>query len=226
MENLFKTIRVDVNKNIYLKDPFSSDLGKVIVAKGIEMIAELGLEHFTFKKLAGKIDCTESAIYRYFENKHKLLLFLMVWYWGYLEHNLIFTTANLTDPKRRLQIAIELLVNGPIYKINNYIDPMSLKNLLTNEATKGFMTKEIDQDYKNGFFHYYHKIGNRVADIVMEINPAYEFPRALVSTVMDSSLLQSYYSEHLPGLTEIKAGDQKRIEFFQNMVFKTIENEH
>ncbi|MDO9552999.1 TetR/AcrR family transcriptional regulator [Rhodonellum sp.] len=226
MESLFKKIRVDVNKNIYLKDPFSSDLGKVIVAKGIIMISELGLEQFTFKKLAGKVDCTESAIYRYFENKHKLLLFLMVWYWGYLEHNLIISTANLPDPKKRLKIALEILVNGPIYKVNDYIDPVSLKHLLTNEATKAFMTKEIDQEYQNGFFHYYHKIGNRIAAIITEINPDYEFPKALVSTVMGSGLMQSYYSEHLPGLTEIKNGDEKRTEFFQNMVFKTIENEY
>lgn len=226
MENLFKKIRVEVNKNIYLKDPFSSDLGKVIVVKGLEMIVELGLEQFTFKKLAGNIDCTESAIYRYFENKHKLLLFLMVWYWGYLEQNLVVTTANLADPKKRLKIAIELLVRGPMYKVNDYIDPDSLRNLLTAEATKGLMTKEIDQEYQNGVFHYYHKIGNRIAEIITEINPDYEFPKALVSTVMVSSLMQSYYSEHLPGMTEINKGDKKCIEFFLNMVFKTIENEY
>ena len=49
MENL--KINVVVDSSICLKNPESSELGKKIVGKGIEMINEMGYESFTFKKL-------------------------------------------------------------------------------------------------------------------------------------------------------------------------------
>lgn len=226
MERILKNLRVDVNKDIYIKDPFSSDLGKDIISNSLLLIPELGLENFNFKKLSISIGCTETAIYRYFENKHKLMLFLTLWYWGFLEQNLVLSTLNLKDPQERLLLAIKILVTGPIYKVNNFIDPMSLKRVLVDESTKAYLTKEVDEDYKNGFFNLYNRLGERIAAIILEINPKYEFPKTLVSTVMESSLLQSYYSEHIPSLTEIHPMDNKRVDFFQKLVFKAIENEN
>lgn len=40
------------------------------------MIYKTGYEAFTFKKLAEDIGTTEAGIYRYFENKYKLLVYL------------------------------------------------------------------------------------------------------------------------------------------------------
>jgi AcrR family transcriptional regulator len=226
MESILQKIKVDINEDIFLKDPFSSDLGKDIIQNSIEMMIELGFEQFTFKKLSTQIGCTESAVYRYFENKHKLLLFLTSWYWGYLEKNLIFGTANLTDSAKKLEIAIKLLVRGPIFTQNDFIDPLALRRLLTDEAAKAFMTKDVDEEYRKGFFNHYHKLGERIAKIILEINPKFQFPKTLVSTVMESSLMQSYYSKHLTGLTEHQPGDERRIDFFNQLVFKTIENEN
>jgi AcrR family transcriptional regulator len=226
MENILQKARVDVNEDIYLKDPFSSDLGKEIIQNSIEMMVHLGFENFSFKKLSHKIGCTESAIYRYFENKHKLLLYLTSWYWGYIQQNLIFSTANLEDPWKKLQIAIKILVKGPIFTKNDFIDPLALRRLLTDEAVKAIMTKEVDEEYQKGFFNHYSKLGERIAQIIKEINPSFQYPKTLVSTVMESSLMQSYYSRHLPGLTEHQPGDDRRVDFFNQLVFKTIANEN
>jgi AcrR family transcriptional regulator len=226
MDSILQTIRVDINEDIFLKDPFSSDLGKDIIENSVAMMMDLGFEQFTFKKLALQIGCTESAVYRYFENKHKLLLFLTSWYWGYLEKNLIVGTANLTDAKKKLEIALRILVKGPIFTQNDFIDPLALRRLLTDEAAKAFMTKEVDEEYQKGFFNHYHKLGERISKIILEINPNFQYPKTLVSTVMESSLMQSYYSRHLPGLTEHQPGDEGRVDFFNQLVFKTIENEN
>jgi AcrR family transcriptional regulator len=225
MENILKKIRVEINSDIYLKDPFSSDLGRDIIINSVTMMHQLGFEHFTFKKLSQSIGCTESAVYRYFENKHKLLLFLNSWYWGFLEQNFVFGTANLSDACQKLEIAIRILVDGPLFTQNDFIDPVSLRNLITNEANKAFMTKEVDEEYQKGFFNHFNKLSERIADVILEINPEFEFPKTLVSTVMESSLIQSYYAKHLPGLTEQVPGDERRIDFFNNLVFKTIQNE-
>jgi len=226
MENILQKIRVEINEDIFLKDPFSSDLGKDIIRNSIELMLELGFENFSYKKLSVRIGCTESAIYRYFENKHKLLLYLTSWYWGYLQQNFIFGTANMEDPKRKLEIAIKILVKGPIFIKNDFIDPLSLRRLLTDEAAKAIMTKEVDEEYKKGFFNHYFKLGEIIAQIIKEINPRFQYPKTLVSTVMESSLMQSYYSRHLPDMTEHQPGDQRRVDFFNQLVFKTIANEN
>ncbi|MBS9523055.1 TetR/AcrR family transcriptional regulator [Litoribacter ruber] len=222
MEQLLNRMRVDVNENVYLKDPFSSDLGKEIIEKSIQVMSTLGLESFTFKKLAVEVGSTEAAIYRYFENKHKLLLFLNLWYWGYLELNLVMGTANLTDPKHKLHIALQILIDGPIGKQNEFVNPVHLRQMLIEESFKAIMTKEVERDFKNGYFSSYLKIGERIAEIIYELNPTYKFPKTLASTIMESSLLQPYYAKHIPVLTEMTASGTERLEFYKELVFNVI----
>lgn len=225
MDKILQRVRVDVNERIYLKDPFSSDLGKDIIQNSIEMMLELGFENFTFKKLASVVGCTEAAIYRYFENKHKLLLYLFGWYWGFLEQNLVYCTANLSSVQQKIEIAIQLLVDGPIFTKNDYINPINLRRLLTDESTKAIMTKEVDKEQKQGFFHQYYKLGERIAALIAAYNPDYKFPKTLVITLMEASLMQSYYDNHMPGLTEHISTTEKKINFFNQLVFKTIAHE-
>jgi len=222
MEQLLQKMRVDINENLYLKDPFSSDLGKEIIAKSIICISEYGLEHFNFKKLAAEVGSTEAAIYRYFENKHKLMLFLTLWYWGYLELNLVMAITNLTDPVEKLNVALRILVNGPISKKNDYVDPVRLHEMIIDEANKAFMTKEVEEDSKKGFFASYLNIGNRISEIIKEINPNYNYPKTLVSTIMEASLLQQFYAKHLPMLTEMPTNEEERMAFFKDLVTKAI----
>jgi AcrR family transcriptional regulator len=225
METILRRTKVEVNKNLYLKEPFSSELGILIVKDGMQLIQELGLEHFTFKKLAQKIGSTEAAIYRYFENKHKLLLYLSAWYWGWMEHNLVYSNANQFDPLEKLGVAIRLMVEGPIFKQNEYLDPLQLRDIVVNESIKGFLTKTVDTEHENGIFAQVYKFGERISEIILEINPTYGFPKTLVSTVMESSLLQSFNSQHLPGMTEISFDSESRFKFFHHLVINAITHE-
>ncbi len=225
METILSKSKVEVNGNLYLKEPYSSDLGVLIVKEGTRLIQELGVEQFTFKKLAQQIGSTEAAIYRYFENKHKLLLYLTAWYWGWMEINLVYATANLTDPGDRLGVAIRLLVDGPIFTKNIHLDPLELRSLVINESLKGYLTKEVDQEHASGIFAQVYKFGERISDIIKEINPHYQYPKTLVSTVMESSLLQSFNSQHLPGMTEKSLDSSRRFQFFQQLVVNAITNE-
>ena len=70
-------INITINPDLYTKNPDSSELGKKIVSKSIEMINELGYEAFTYKKLGVAIGSNESSIYRYFDSKHALLIYLI-----------------------------------------------------------------------------------------------------------------------------------------------------
>ena len=70
-----------VNEKIYVRDPEGTELGRQMVKRAIDLIYDLGFEAFTFKKLALQMNTTEATIYRYFENKHRLLLYIISWYW-------------------------------------------------------------------------------------------------------------------------------------------------
>ena len=77
----------------------------------------LGLESFNFKKTIGNCRQYRGGPFTVIlKTSHKLLVYLTNWYWGWLEHNLVFATSNLHDPRDKMKIAIQLLVEGPVYE--------------------------------------------------------------------------------------------------------------
>ncbi len=82
-------LHFNINPELYLKDPQMTRFGQKLISNAILLLDELGLEQFNFKKLAIAIDSTETSIYRYFENKHMLLLWLTCWYWEWVNILLI-----------------------------------------------------------------------------------------------------------------------------------------
>jgi hypothetical protein len=135
---------------------------------------------------------------------------------------LVFVTANQQDPDQRLAVAIQLLVEGPIYKQNDFLDPEVLHSLVINESIKGFLTKEVDLEHESGIFSQVYKFGDRVSSIITEINPDYLYPKTLVSTILESSLLQTFNSQHLPGLLDAGSESKDRYQFFYQLVTKAI----
>jgi len=98
---MIEHIGIHLNERMYLKNPESSDLGRSIVSLGIDLIDELGFEAFTFRKLAQKIGTTEASIYRYFESKQRLLIYLSSWYWRWVDYRLILAIANVDSAEER-----------------------------------------------------------------------------------------------------------------------------
>lgn len=216
---------MEVHDNLYLKEPFSSELGCSIVQEGAVLIRDLGMEQFTFKKLAVHIGVTEAAVYRYFENKHMLLLYLTAWYWAWMEVNYVYATANLESSKDRLSIAMKLMVNGPVFSKNTHIDPKDLRSIVVNESLKGYLTKSVDAEHESGIFAQVYNFGKRISELIFEINPEYPYPKTLAYTIMESSLLHAFNSKHLPGMTEQSLDTENRMVFFEDLIVKAISNE-
>ena len=217
-------VQIQMNEMVFAKDPSTSGLGKKIIEQSIHLIDTLGFEAFTFAKLAEKIDCTEASIYRYFENKHKLLIYHLIWYWRWLEYRLVLETANIKSPEERLRIAIRLLTS-PLEQENRipYIDETALYRIVIAEAQKVYLTKKVDEENKQGLFLSYKSLCKKVASIVKEYNPEYPYPTALISTIVESSYDQRYFAQHLPSLTEIDKDQLHTItEFLTDLVFKAI----
>lgn len=217
-------INIDVDEKLYLKDPNSSDLGLNIIRHSIELIDDIGFEAFTFRKLAARIGATEPSVYRYFESKHKLLLYLLAWYWNYMDYRLMVATANLNSPVERLRTALKLLTRpietDPAFA---HIDESALYRIVVAESSKSYLIKNVDEVNKEGLFMGYKRLCNRVASIVTEINPNYRFPRALISTVIESSHDQEYFAEHLPSLTDVKGKEGDTTDFLTELVFRTLQ---
>ncbi|MEM6719471.1 MAG: helix-turn-helix domain-containing protein [Bacteroidota bacterium] len=221
MENL--QVHIVISQELYTKNPESSALGKKIVSRSIEMIDELGFEAFTFKKLGQSIGSNESSIYRYFESKHMLLVYLICWYWSWVEYRLVFSTNNIPSKKDKLNAAIEILTRKvDVDNSFSYIDEIILNRIIIAESSKAYHTKDIDSENEKGYYKVYKRVVQRVSNMVTEISPDFEYPNMLISTVIEGAHQQRYFSKHLPSLTDVTEGKNCIVKFYTDLVFKVI----
>ena len=202
MQNILTNITISVNEKIYLKNPETSSLGKKIIEQSILIIDEIGFENFTFKKLGEKIGSNESSIYRYFESKHKLMLYLSSWYWGWIEYKLVFATTNISNPLEKLKKGITVVTE----KIEDdsttlHINESVLNKIIIAEFTKTLLTKEVDEENKEGFFLVYKRVINRIIEMIAEVNPEYPFAKSLASSIVEGALHQHFLKDHLKTIT-------------------------
>lgn len=217
MNTILSNLKIQVNAKIYVKDPETSPLGKKIIEQSILLIDEIGFDNFTFKKLGEKIGSNESSIYRYFENKHKLLVYLSSWYWSWMEYKLVFATTNILDPSEKLNKAITIVTEKVTDDISTeHINESILNKIIIAEFTKTLQTKEVDQENKEGFFLIYKRVINRIVGIVKEVNPEYAFAKSLVSTIVEGSLHQHFLTEHLKTITDCNESGSTT-EFYLNL---------
>jgi AcrR family transcriptional regulator len=216
-----------LNENLFLRDPQNTDLGQKIISKSVELIKKLGFELFTFKKIAAEIDSTEASIYRYFENKHRLLLYLIDWYWTWLGYRLDFEVNNVADPQDRLRKCIRLLTHShSAVPKPDMIEEANLRYIVIEEFEKVYLTKQVDSDNKEGLFLPYKAVCKKIATIVLEINPKYPFPHSLASTALLALTHQVYYAQHLPSLSDIKfdvkKNDDRLYDFLEGLLLNTL----
>jgi AcrR family transcriptional regulator len=206
-------IKISLNEGIYLKDPQDSALGRNIIKHSIILIDDMGFEAFNFKKLAQQMGSTEASVYRYFENKHALLIYLVSWYWEWVAYLIKINTVNIDDPKKKLKIIIKSFVsaseNNPS---TEYIDENKLHSLVITEGIKAYRTKEVDEENEKGFFKNYKQLITMVAGVILEINPTFRYPYSLASNLFEMSNDQIYFAKHLPKLTDIKEHENKYFE--------------
>lgn len=215
-----------LNDHLYLRDPQHTQLGQSIVKASIDMIKRLGFEQFTFKKLAEEINSTEASIYRYFENKHRLLLYLIAWYWSWIEYRIDLFTNGIADPKEKLRACLKVIAEEK--KIDpsfEFINEEALYHIVVAELDKTFLTKSVDEDNKEGLFSGFKSLCKKIAEWVKEVNPDYPFPNSLISTLLLTAKQQVFFAEHLPSLTNIKQNENAQLElerFLDNLLFNSI----
>lgn len=224
MKHLLQDIKISVSDRIYLKDPESTALGKRIVEHGILLIDDIGFENFTFRKLGKEIKSNESSIYRYFENKHKFLVYITSWFWGWKEYQLVFATHSISDDLEKLYRAIEVITK-PVEEDSQFghINEVALSNIIVNESSKSYLTKEVDEENMDGYFSIYKRLVKRLSEMLSAVNDAYPYPASLASTIIEGTLHQHFLREHFTSITD--CNDKiTPTEYFKDMVNSIIKS--
>ncbi len=218
-------LQIRMNPKLFLRDPEQSALGRSIIQYSIRMISKMGFEEFTFKKLALEIGTTEASIYRYFENKHRLLTYIIAWFWTWLEYQLMYHTNNVTSANEKIGVVIRLLT----FQLTDHftfqhIDRGQLFQIAITEGSKPYLTKHVTQDNKDRFFKPYKDLCARIADIFLEYNGSYKFPRSLSSTLLEMAHYQFFFKHHLPSLTDFahEKDDNGVARFLEHLIFSAL----
>ncbi len=218
-------LQIKMNEALFLRNPESSELGKNILKHSVQLIYKTGFESFTFKKLAEDIGTTEAGVYRYFENKHKLLVYLTAWYWGWLEFQISFHTNNIKDPTVKLKKVIKLLATAVEDDVQtSYIDESLLYQIIIAEGSKAYLTKQVEEDNKQHFFKPYKDLCAVIGTMILECSPKYKYPKSLASTIIEMAHFQNFFMNNLPSLTDFgKTKEESEIiAFLNDLVFTSL----
>jgi len=205
-------VQLELNPKLFIKNPQESKLGKKIIESSVLLIDELGLEQFTFKKLAAAIPASEASIYRYFENKHHLFVYLLNWYWEWMMVRIDLNTRNIYDPSRRLRIVLGIIVDSANKNMTfEFVNEEILHKIVVREGAKAYHHKLVDEDNMDGFFLAYKRLCKIIAEIITDIKSDFPYPRALASTLVETANNNLYYARHLPRLTDLRLQEDKSI---------------
>ncbi len=219
-------LQIKMNEGLFLRNPEQSELGKKIIMHSIVMIHKHGFEALTFKKLAQDIGTTEAGIYRYFENKHLLLTYIISWYWSWVEFQIVFQTNNIKNPKVRLKKVIKILASAmEVDDTISYVNSSLLHQIVIAEGSKVYLTKQVGEDNKLQFFKPYKDLCASIGDIISECNSTYKYPRSLATTIIEMAHFQNFFMKNLPSLTDFGKSkeDSKIIAFLSDLVFSSID---
>ncbi|GAA4302227.1 TetR/AcrR family transcriptional regulator [Aestuariibaculum suncheonense] len=225
MINLIQSFKIEVPKGIFIKDPETSELGKRIIKHSILLIDELGFELFTFKKLGLAINSNESSIYRYFESKHHLLMYLTSWYWVWIEYQLVLETFALKDTEDKLKKGIEVLTRTTEEDSNfEHINEVVLNKIIISENAKAYLTCDVDTENEEGFFKPFKRVVMRFSELILEYNKTYKHPLSLASSTIEGALQQHFFKQHIKSITNCNSKTSVT-QFYTNLIFNTLKHE-
>ena len=216
-------VNFKVNASIYVKNPETSELGRQIVKHAIDLIYSLGFEHFTIKKLAQDIGTTEATVYRYFENKHRILLYILNWYWSYMEFLMDYKLQNIASDKEKLKIVVDILTSelpesSGIFEYNK----KALNEIVIAESSKVYLTKEVSEINKHEVFKPYKDLCSKISNVIREYNPNYQYPKSLSTTIVEVVHQQQFFGQNLPRLTDIQENNTATNRFTNQFILDLV----
>lgn len=201
---------IEPDPGLALRDT-SSPIGSRILTEGLDLMIELGLEAFTFKKLAERIGSTEVTVYHYFANKQRLLQYYFQAYWLWLATHCRQEGKSLPDPMERLRGDIKAICGlWPTDARAGLFDPARLRELVINEGSKSFMHKNVDSDNELKLFKPYKDLCAHIAGEVKACSPRLKHSRSFATTLVEMAHSLEFAMDHLPALTELSTKRERK----------------
>lgn len=180
------------------------------------MMNGIGLEAFTFKKLAERMGSTEMTVYHYFANKQRLLQYYYQVYWLWLATYCQQEGRALKDPMERLRGDIRAICGlWPEDARAAQFDPRELRELVINEGSKSFLHKNVDSDNRLNLFKPYKDLCGHLASELKACSPRMRNARSFATTLVEMAHSLEFAMHHLPALTELsEKRDRKQLAAF------------
>ena len=217
------SLSIRVPKELYIKDPETTDLGKMIVSRSIPLMLELGFDKFTFKKLGAQIKSPEASVYRYFSSKHQLLNYLTAWYWNWLTYLLLDRTRPITDPKKRLKAALTVLLDAGKMDISiPHVDESLLHKVILREGAKAESDGEEKGSMREVLVAGHEIFCEEFAKVIRAYKKSYPHPKALVVSLTVVAHRLIFMAENSPTSIELKTprNDHTAIlKFLEHLLF-------
>lgn len=132
-------------------------------------------------------------MYRYFENKHRLLLYILNWYWCYLEFLVDYKLQNVLSKRDQLKAIVDLITHELPESTGQFdYNKKFLNHIVITESSKVYLVKEVAEINKDEVFKPYKDLCAKIASIISAYNPQYKYPRSLSSTIIETSHNQQF----------------------------------
>lgn len=215
-------VQLKPDPGLSLKDPSATEVGRALLAEGLALMNELGLEAFTFRKLADRIGSTEVTLYKYFPNKHRLLQYYYQLYWLWLRQVCGRIAERARGPREALEGVVEAICGvWPKQLPPLQLDPHALRRLVIEEGMKSYLHKNVDDDNARRLFLPYKELSAFVAERLVACRADVPWPRSFATTVIEMAHSLPFAMEHLPSLTELSSRrDLKQLA--QHLLHRTI----
>jgi AcrR family transcriptional regulator len=224
MRKLLGHVSIKIDESLFNKEPTSSDIGLSIIRKSVDLLHSEGLESFTFKKLALTLGSTESTIYRYFINKHQLMMYLASWYWSLLEWKVVFATANMELPSAMMDKALKVLANPVDESSMEFFDEKKLRDIVISYGFNSVEIKNLKKKDRIGYFLAYSNLSSRFEEIIILHNKNFKNPKAMATTLIETSNFQLLLKLRLPELTDEHASETTLYNLLSQMAYKALED--
>lgn len=213
METLLHYINLDIPHTLFNKNPRTSETGKKILRVSAQLIAQQGIDVFTFRKLSASTGISEATIYRYFDSKNQLLLFFLNKYWGWQDYRITTKISNLKEYDEIVRIILEVLTTPMIPNLDDHVYEKNIVKIAINESVKVHLNMDLAGGIEKGNFIFYTRLLEKISAVVKSHCPEYPYPNSLVATVLDTITQQLFYEMHFPSLMETDF-DPKKISNF------------
>ncbi len=220
MKQLTQNLELHFPNCLYLKNPKGSEIGESIVEMGAHFLGNFGLEELTFKKLAIEVGCTEATIYRYFNNKQQLLLYILNIYWSWQEYVIVFNCQNIENAEIKLKRVISALAKPEFEFLANRTFANNVLLTAINEGVKAHYTIHIQNEMDHGKTIGYQRLISRIAEYIEEYNKLYPYSNSMAICLADSALQQLFIQSHHKNKTKTAIG----VENIEKFLFSILPN--